>query len=413
MVPGTASLCLANCRPTSTARLHTVNRQTIFVALGLFTVGYGTNVSTPFLVLYRDRLGLGANQTQLIFVIYVIGILSTLLIAGQMSDRFGRKRLLVGSLALSAVASGVIILGRNNFALLMAGRVLLGVVTGGGIGVGAAWLQELLGAKQQHTAALVATLVTYLGFGAAPPISVLYEWLLPAPLVVPFLIHIGLALAVIPLVLLVDETVDVAAIKARGPWRPALRFGIPGAARRGFLIYIAPLAVLIFAFPSTAFSLFPVLLSDTVDASPVVLTGLSGMSTAWGSMLSRPLITRIPANVAMGWGAAIGTVGYMVGTVAFVTGAWVLVWPAAAILGAASGVISIAGLTLVGQMTDDDSRGALSSTFYFLAYLGMAMPLVVSSLSGLFGTTSVLMAITCVAGGLAASAPARQRLGGL
>ena len=390
-----------------------MKRDTFLVALGLFVVGYGTNVSTPFLVLYRDRLDLSANATQLIFVVYVVGILSTLMLAGQLSDHYGRRRLLIASLALSALGSAVLIAGRDSFVLLVMGRVILGVVSGLGLGVGAAWLQELMGPAQQHKAALVATLVTYGGFGAAPPLSVLYEWLGPSPLIVPFVFHIVLTLAIIPAVASVHETVDVAAEAARGPWRPAIRFGIPATARRQFLWYIGPLAILIFAFPSMAFALFPVLLSDTVDASPVVVTGLSGMSTAWGGLLSRPLINRIPTQVAMGWGAAIGTAGYVLGTIAFVTGSWPLVWPAAIVLGAASGVISIAGLTLVGQLTDPNSRGALSSTFYLLAYAGMTMPLVVSSLGPSFGTTTVLVVITCVAGLLAATAPLRHRLGTL
>ncbi len=390
-----------------------MNRNALAVAVGLFVVGYGTNVSTPFLVLYRDRLGLGANATQLIFVVYMVGILSTLMIAGQLSDRFGRKRLLVASLALSAVGSALLILGRDQFSLLIAGRIVLGIVSGAGLGVGAAWLQELMGASQQQKAALVATMVTYGGFGAAPPFSVLYEWLGPAPLVVPFLFHIALTLAVIPAVLRVGETVDVAAAAARGRWRPAIRFGIPDSARSKFLWYIGPLAVLTFAFPSMGFALFPVLLSDKVDASAVVLTGLSGMATAWGGLLARPLIQRIPTAVAMGWGAAIGTAGYAIGTIAFVSGAWPLVWPAAILLGAASGVISIAGLTMVGELTDDESRGALSSTFYLLAYSGMVMPLVVTSLGGVFSTTAVLITITGFAAVLAATAPIRQRLGAI
>ena len=376
-------------------------------------MGYGTNVSTPFLVLYRDRLGLSDNQTQLIFVVYVLGILATLLIAGQMSDRYGRKPLLAGSLAISAVASAIIILGRDNYALLLAGRILLGVVSGAGLGVGAAWLQEILGAGQERKASLIATLVTYGGFGAAPPISVLYEWLGPNPLVVPFLIHIVFTLAVMPIVLGVTETVDVAAAAARGPWRPAVRFGVPAEARRGFLWYIAPLAVLVFAFPSMAFALFPVLLSDTIGGSQVVLVGISGMCTAWGGLLARPFILRVNTNVAMGWGAVIGTVGYVAGTIAFVTGTWQLVWPAAILLGAASAIIATAGLTLIGEMTNDETRGTLSSTFYLLAYIGMATPLLASALGGVFGTTAVLVALTCVAAALAVSAPARRRIGAL
>jgi hypothetical protein len=39
------------------------------------------------------------------------------------------------------------------------------------------------------------------------------------------------------------------------------------------------------------------------------------------------------------------------------------------------------------------------------------MPLIVSSLSGAFSTTQVLVTVTCFAAALAASAPLRQRLG--
>lgn len=390
-----------------------MNRQALAVALGVFVVGYGTNVSTPFLTLYRDRLDLGANATQLIFVVYVIGILSTLLIAGQLSDRYGRKPLLIASLALSALASLLIIFGRNSYPTLMAGRVLLGVVSGAGLGTGAAWLQEIMGSGRELKAALIATAVTYGGFGAAPPLSVLYEWIGPAPLVVPFLAHIGLTLLAIPAVLRVGETVDVSAMAQRGRWRPKLRLGVPAAARRGFFWYVAPLAALIFAFPSTAFSLFPVLLSDAIPGKEVLLTGISGTCTAWAGLSARSVLRRVSYRTAMGWGAAIGTAGYVLGTIAFATGGWVLVWPAALVLGAASGIISTAGLTFVAEMTDDDNRGALTSTFYLVAYAGMTMPLIISALSEPFGTTPVLVAITCVAGLLAATAPLRSRLGGL
>jgi len=390
-----------------------MNRQARAVAFGVFIVGYGTNVSTPFLVVYRDRLDLTANQTQLIFVVYVVGILATLLLAGQLSDRFGRKPLLVTSLVLSAVASALIIAGRDSYALLLAGRVVLGVVSGAGLGVGAAWLQELMGKGSELKAAIVATTVTYGGFGGAPPVSSIYEWLGPAPLVVPFLFHIALTLVTVPVVLTVNETVDVAAAARRGPWRPHINLGVPERAKRGFYWYIAPLGLWVFAFPSVAFALFPVLLSDSISASVVMLTGVSGMATAWGGLFSRPFNKRVEATPAMAAGAAIGTVGYALGTVAFVTGAWPLIWVAAVLLGAASGIIATAGLALIAQMTDDENRGALSSTFYLMAYAGMVMPLVISALGGAFGTTNVLIAITVVAAATAVSSPTRRRIAGI
>ena len=390
-----------------------MDRKALAVALGVFMVSYGTNVSTPFLTLYRDRLDLSANATQLIFVVYVLGIVASLLIAGQLSDRFGRKPLLIGSLAVSAVASLLLIQGRDSYGYLIAGRVLLGVVSGAGLGVGAAWFQEIMGAGNELKAALIATAVTYGGFGAAPPISVIYEWIGSSPLVVPFLLHVVLTLLAIPAVSRVPETVDVRAAAARGPWRPGLRLGVPAAARRGFLWYVAPLAILVFAFPSTAFSLFPVLLSDAIPGKEVLLTGVSGSLTAWSGLVARSFLQRVSYRTAMGWGAAIGSVGYLLGTIAFATNGWPLVWPAAIVLGAASGIMSTAGLTFVGEMTTDEQRGALTSTFYLVAYLGMTMPLLISGLSGFFGTTSVLIAITALAAILAATAPTRAQAAGL
>lgn len=388
-----------------------MNRHAAAVAFGVFMVGYGTNVSTPFLVLYRNRLNLSANATQLIFVVYVAGILGSLLISGQLSDRYGRKPVLTAALAVSAVASVLLIFGRDSFPLLMAGRILLGVASGAGLGVGAAWLQQILGQGRELSAALIATAVSYGGFGAAPPVSVLFEWLGSSPLVLPFLIHIALTLAAVPAVLSVRETVDTESAAIQGRWRPKLRFGVPPEARRGFLWYLMPLAVLVFAFPSTAFSLFPVLLSDAIPGREVLLAGLSGTLTAWSGIVSRPFLARVPVRSAMGWGATIGTLGYAMGTIAFATSMWLLVWPAAIVLGAASGIIAAAGLALIGEMTDEANRGALSSTFYLIAYLGMAMPLVISALSGYFDTTNVLIAITCLAGLLAVTAPLRQRIG--
>ena len=390
-----------------------MDRKALAVALGVFMVSYGTNVSTPFLTLYRDRLDLSANATQLIFVVYVLGIVASLLIAGQLSDRFGRKPLLIGSLAVSAVGSLLLIQGRDSYGYLIAGRVLLGVVSGAGLGVGAAWFQEIMGAGNELKAALIATAVTYGGFGAAPPISVIYEWIGSSPLVVPFLLHVVLTLLAIPAVSRVPETVDVRAAAARGPWRPGLRLGVPAAARRGFLWYVAPLAILVFAFPSTAFSLFPVLLSDAIPGKEVLLTGVSGSLTAWSGLVARSFLQRVSYRTAMGWGAAIGSVGYLLGTIAFATNGWPLVWPAAIVLGAASGIMSTAGLTFVGEMTTDEQRGALTSTFYLVAYLGMTMPLLISGLSGFFGTTSVLIAITALAAILAATAPTRAQAAGL
>jgi len=59
-------------------------------------------------------------------------------------------------------------------------------------------------------------------------------------------------------------------------------------------------------------------------------------------------------------------------------------------------------------MTEPETRGALTSTFYFIAYVGMAMPLVITTLgraSGQIRVVAVLAAITAL---IAATTPLRH-----
>lgn len=367
-------------------------------------------MSTPFLVLYRDRLDLNDNATQLIFVVYVIGILATLMVAGQLSDSLGRRRVMIPALALSAIASVCLIVGRDSYGFLLTGRVLLGIVSGASLGVGAAWIQELMGPGNEMRAALITTVVTYGGFGLGPPISAAYESLGPSPLVVPYLLHIVVTLAVIPMLLGVPETVNLAGRDRR--WKPGIQFGVPPAARKAFVWALAPAAVLVFSFPSTSFALFPVLVSDAVGGRDVLVAGLAGTITSWSALVARPFMGQVDTGPALTWGAAIGTAGLALGTVAFSTDVWPLVLPASFLLGAASGILATACLTLVGQMTDQASRGALTSTFFLLAYLGMSLPLVVTAIGGAVGLVATLIGVTCVAGLIAATMPLRRRIAG-
>ena len=206
------------------------------VALAVFLVSWGTNVSTPFLIRYQERLDLGDSATMLIFTVYVVGIIGTLPVAGPVSDRFGRRAVVIPFTMLSAVSSLVLVLGRDDFAFLLLGRFLLGVVSGAVLGVSAAWLQELLGPTGAQRAAVMSTLITFGGFGIGPPISALFDSLLPHPLVLPFVLHAAATIAVLPALLAVPETTDPTA----RPSRVVIDLGVPEAARPLFWRIVVP-----------------------------------------------------------------------------------------------------------------------------------------------------------------------------
>ncbi len=362
----------------------------VLALTAVFLTSYATNVSTPFLVRYRDRLDLNPSETQLVFAVYVAGILVTLLMAGPVSDRFGRKPMCLPFVGLAAVASLLIMIGRDSYPILLLGRLLLGVAVGAVLAVGTAWVQELMGPEGRMRAAVLTTLATFAGFGLGPAVSAILDLVAPAPLVTPFVLHIAATVAALPFMLAAPETHHP--IAPARPLRPDL--GVPKNGKRLFWLVVLPAAIWVFAFPSTSFALFPVLLSEAMGGYEVQVAGLAAVLTAWSGMIARPLLPRIGAARCLAVGMALGVSGYILGTSAFATGIWPLLFPAAAGLGAASGCLTAGSLALLGVMAEDDRRGALTSTFYLIAYPSMTMPVVVTSIASVTDDMAALATIT-------------------
>ncbi len=55
------------------------------------------------------------------------------------------------------------------------------------------------------------------------------------------------------------------------------------------------------------------------------------------------------------------------------------------------------GLAITSEIASDESRGALTATFYVFAYCGMATPIAITSLSGVWSTTTSLFLLAAVA----------------
>lgn len=375
------------------------------LAVGLFAVAWGTNVSTPLILVYQDRLGLSDSQAVGIFTVYVLGILLALLFAGRLSDRFGRRPLVLPATALSAVGSLIMLAGKDSFVVLLVGRCLLGAVSGAMLSVASAWISELAvsrsGARSASSdeiadrlrLATATTVVFYIGFGFGPITSALFERFLPRPLLLPYLVHAVACVAATSIMRSLPETKSVDRSVRLRP-----RLGIPTAARRQFACVLAPASIWVFGFPSVSFALFPVILREAIGGADVLVAGAIGSLTATSVILARPLVRRIgDARRAIPVALAGGTGGYVVGTIAFATGWWWLAPVAAVALGTASGMLMTSGLAITEEIADATNRGALSSTFYLAAYSGMSMPLVITALSAVVSTTIALALVTSLA----------------
>ncbi|MDP9239778.1 MAG: MFS transporter, partial [Actinomycetota bacterium] len=271
------------------------------VSLSLFVVAFGTNVSTPLLLVYRERLHLSDAVLTAIFGAYAAGLVPAILFSGPLSDRLGRRRVTVPFVALAAVSTALFVPAADAEWLLYVARFLQGVVSGVVFSVATAWLAELSGPDGHQAAGRRAAVAMTMGFSLGPLTSgALGQWA-PAPTVLPYVVHLVLLVAAVLVLVGVPETL---AARATGP---LLRIRLRPGTARTFWLLVAPTAVCVYGFPSVAITVVP--LSLPQHAHQVAFTGLVGGLTL-GSGTVAALWAGPLGSRAAAVGVTTGALGY-------------------------------------------------------------------------------------------------------
>lgn len=348
------------------------------LALWLFAVAAGTNVPTPLLLLYRERLDLSASTVTALFGVYAAGLVPALVLAGPAADRLGRRRVALPASAFAGLVSVLFVLAADSVPLLFSTRWLQGVVSGTVFSVGSAWLTETSPARGARTAAVAMTA----GFSLGPLTAGLLGEFGPFPTALPYLLHLLVVTAGIAVVLPVRETLAVRAAGVRAPSGNPLRRGATWEA----LTVVAPLAVCVYAFPASAINAVPLLVG--LPAHPVAATGvLAGLTLGAGTLVA-PLqarLRRITAPVGVGLGAT----GFTLATVG-AAGPRLLLLPAAVLMGAGGGLCLASGLARLPALAREGRLATVSSGFYASAYLGFGTPFLLAEVDGRFGIVAPL-----------------------
>jgi MFS family permease len=343
----------------------------------LFAVAAGTNVPTPLLLVYQERLDLSPQVLTALFGSYAAGLVPALFVAGPLSDRLGRRRVALPGILLSAVASLAFAAAGDSLELLFAARFLQGVVSGVVFSVASAWIGELSLASGDGAGGRRAAFAMTAGFSLGPLMSGLLGQYAPAPTVLPYLVHAVLATAGLVLALRLPETVDL----RPAPPPPGLPAAVPvPLVRPGdglvVLTVLAPVAVCVYAFPTAVISAVPLLVD--LPAAGVAVTGvLAGVTLGAGTLVAG-LQRRLGRWTAV-VGVVLGTVGFAAATAFTATAALPWLVAAAPLLGAGSGLCLAAGLTLTTRLAAPARLGALTSLFLAFAYVGFAAPFVIAT----------------------------------
>ncbi|MDW9249916.1 hypothetical protein C7S13_7062 [Burkholderia cepacia] len=125
-----------------------------------------SNSPTPLYVSWQRALGFSSGTLTVIFALYIAGLLGTLLVAGQLSDRYGRKPVLLPGLAAALIACALFATA-SSVAMLAVARLLTGIAVGVIVSAGMASVIDLAGTARRK-AALLASVAMVLGAGLGP-----------------------------------------------------------------------------------------------------------------------------------------------------------------------------------------------------------------------------------------------------
>ncbi|HZD66912.1 MAG TPA: MFS transporter [Acidimicrobiales bacterium] len=376
--------------------------------LGATLLG-NTGLSALYVV-YQRQLGFPAWMLTAVYATYAASVLATLVVAGRVSDRVGRRRAILPAVGI-LVAGTVTFILADAVVWLVVGRVLQGVGTGILLGAATAALVELDPDGDEARAALATTLAFVAGAALGPLVFGALAQFTPWPTVAPFLLEASLLVGGLTAALGLPETVAEAGAATTPPRRVPVP-AVPAELRGAFLLAATAIG-LAWSVNALYAALGPSLASRVFHEHSRLLGGgtlfVYFLAGGTGQVGLRRLVTR---HAVMLGGTLLG-VGIVLVSLALAVhrpGPFVVGTVAA---GLGSGVCFLGGLTLINQTAPPDRRAELVSAYNMVGYLALALPVLgVGALTGIIGlltTTLVFAGVVVSAAGLAVAGAARYR----
>ncbi|MBB3082446.1 MFS transporter [Geodermatophilus sabuli] len=346
-------------------------------AAAVFACGWGGNQFTPLLVMYREA-GWSALTVNALLGAYVVGLVPGLLVAATLAERWGRRRVVTAGVLASLGASLLLAAGPLGVAWIAAGRFVTGTAVAVAMAVGTTWVLELSRAAgtDPGTGARRGAMWLTLGFAAGPGVAGLLAQWGPLPMVLPYLVHAVLALAVLPFLPGVPETGRIGT-RGRGA-----RFA--GVRHPRFLRVVVPMAPWIFGSAGVAYAIMPQLVGDRLGSWGLAYSTLLTVATLGAGALVQPVAKRLDSTTsarAVAVSMVVMSAGLALSTVAAVVRSPVVALVAAVALGAAYGIAVVSGLLELQRLARPEELAALTGVYYVLAYIGFLLPTLLALLS--------------------------------
>lgn len=350
-----SDLSVASNAPPSIARM----RAAAWMVTGVFML---SNTPTPLYVHWQEQLGFSSGMLTVIFALYIAGLLGTLLLAGQLSDHYGRKPVLLPGLFAALAACGLFA-GASSIGMLAAGRLLTGIAVGVIVSAGMAAVVDAGGIEHRRRAALLASIAMVLGAGLGPLLAGGLSQALAQPVVPIFTLEAAILLSALAIALCLPARNTQA--------RPPLRLRLPHVPAPNLRQVLCGIATFGPGITATSFvlSLGPSLLARLLHERSPLLAGGMACAMFFAAVGVQFAVRRWPvARIFLA--CALATVLAMLGLLLCIYGASATAFVAAALFaGAAQGLGQLGGLTLIGLHVPDSHRAQSNAVLNIGGYI--------------------------------------------
>ncbi len=360
-----------------------LSRPVSFVAVTAITVLFmaASSAPSPLYVVYQQAWGFSAATLTVVFAVYVLGLLGSVLVVGALSDHVGRRPVLAAALALEVVAL-VLFLLADGVTVLLVARLAQGIATGAAITTLGATLVDLDPPHAPGRAGTTNGVATVGGLAVGAVGCGALVQFAPAP---THLVYALLLAGMVAAAAAVGRMPETSVRRPGGFASLRPRIGLPARLRPEFFA-VVPTLIASWALgglylslgPSVAATLFG-LHDHLVGGFVVTLLCGTGAVTAF-ALRHMPVSRVLIASSAL---LAVGTIGTLGG---IETGSIALAAAGTVVAGIGFGAAAVGTFGTFARIAAPTERGELFAVAYTIAYLAFSVPAVIAGVAaGLVG----------------------------
>jgi MFS family permease len=366
-----------------------------------------SSAPSPLYVVYQQQWGFSATTLTVVFAVYVLALIGSLVVVGALSDHVGRRPVLAAAIALEAVAL-VLFITAGDVTILLAARVAQGIATGAALTTLGATLVDLNPPHAPGRAGVVNGVAPVGGLAlGALGCGALVQYA-PAPTHLVFaLLLLGMGAAGI----VVARMPETSARRPGGLASLAPRLRVPARLRRD-VYALVPILVASWALGGLYLSLGPSVAASIFGLTNHLIGGLVVTLLCGTGAVTAFALRAWPARRVLTTGAVLLTAGTAL-TLAGLEGHAVALAAAGTVLaGIGFGASALACFGTLARLAAPEERGELFSVAYVIAYLAFSLPAVLAGFASTYAglhATALVYGLGVVALSLTALAAQRVR----